>query len=328
MKQQIYLALKGAAMGVAETIPGVSGGTIAFITGIYERLINAIKAFDPSLIAVFRKKGTGGLWSAIDGNFLVVLMAGMVVGLVVSLVAVSWLLEHFPPIIWAFFFGLIIASIIYVGGQIKAWKASAVIAFILGAAVAFGVTQVPSAQANDNLLFIFVCGAVAVSAFILPGISGSFVLLILGMYQFILHDTLKDGVLAQQDSNAILIMAVFGAGMALGLATFSRILSWAFREYHNITLAVLSGFMFGALNKVWPWRLPTVVMTEEGQRLEVAAGGLQGLEFDKVIYEVSVLPARYAGETGESAFLAATIISMIAGFVIVLYLDRTTKVQL
>jgi putative membrane protein len=328
MRQQMYLALKGAAMGVAETIPGVSGGTIAFITGIYERLINSIKAFGPSLVQTWKQQGLKGAWKAIDGNFLVVLVAGMAVGLVASLKGVSYLLEHYPPVIWAFFFGLIIGSIVYVGSQVQQRNFGVFLAFLIGTAVAFSITQVPMANANDNLLFIFVCGAVSVSAFILPGISGSFILLLLGMYTFILHDTLKDGVLEQQDPQAFLIMGVFGLGMVIGLATFSRVLSWAFRSYHDTTLALLSGFMFGALNKIWPWRIPTLVMTEDGDRLKVPEGGLEGIEMDKVLDEIVVLPSRYSVELGESSFLVATIISMVVGFVVVLYLDNSTKVKI
>jgi len=227
-------------------------------------------------------------------------------------------------VIWAFFFGLIIASIIYVASQIKGWNVVLVGAFIAGTVVAYAITQVPMAQANDNLVFVFICGALAVSALMLPGISGSFILLILGMYQFILHDTLKDGVISNQDPHSILIMAVFGMGMVLGLVTFSRVLSWALKQYHGLTLAVLSGFMLGALSKLWPWRIPTIIMDEEGHVMDFVSG----MEVDKVISEVNVAPAKYAAELGEPAFVAATVISLVVGFVLVLYLDRTSKVKI
>lgn len=324
MKQYIFLALKGAAMGIAETIPGVSGGTIAFITGIYERLLNSIRAFEPGLIGVARKEGIRGVWQRIDGTFLTMLLGGMVIGLGLGLVGVAYFLEQYPPVVWAFFFGLILASIVYVAGQIKGWNYALIGAFIAGAVVAFGITQLPIGQANDSLWFVFFCGAVAVSALMLPGISGSFILLLLGMYQFILHDTLKDGVIGEQDSQAILIMAVFGLGMVLGLASFSRVLSWALKQYHGLTLAVLAGFMLGALPKIWPWRIPTLIMTEAGEVVDFAAG----MEVDKVIKEVNVLPAKYSLELGEPAFLAATIVSLVVGFVFVLYLDRSSKVKI
>ncbi len=311
-------------MGVAETIPGVSGGTIAFITGIYEQLIDTIKAFHPSLINTFRKEGFGAVWKEINGNFLIFLLGGMVVGIGIGIVAVEHFLAEYPPIVWAFFFGLIIASIIYVAKQIKNWNISTVIGFIAGAVVAYGVTQLPISQANDNLLFVFFCGAIAVSALILPGISGSFILLILGMYQFILHDTLKDGVISNQDPKAILIMAVFGVGLIVGLATISRIVSWAFKKYHNLTLAILAGFMLGALNKLWPWRIPTIITNEEGEVLNF----VKGLEVDKVIKEINVLPANYISDLGEPSFLVPSIISLVIGFALVLILDNQSKVEL
>lgn len=311
-------------MGVAETIPGVSGGTIAFITGIYEQLINSIKAFHPSLITTFRKDGFGAVWEKINGNFLVFLLGGMVLGLGFGLVAVDYFLTNYPPIVWAFFFGLIIASIIYVGKQIKNWNIGTVVVFLIGAAIAYGITILPIAQANENLLFVFFCGAVAVSALLLPGISGSFILLILGMYQFILHDTLKDGVLVQRDMHSIIIMATFGIGMIVGLALFSRVLSWALGKHHTITLAVLAGFMLGALNKLWPWRIPTVIMDEDG----VVHNFVTGMHVDKIIKEVNVLPAQYSTELSEPAFVIPVIISLVIGFAVVMILDSKSEVEL
>lgn len=311
-------------MGVAETIPGVSGGTIAFITGIYEELINSIKAFHPSLITTFRKEGLGAVWTKINGNFLVFLLGGMIIGLGVGLVAVDYFLTNYPPIVWAFFFGLIIASIIFVGKQIKDWKIGTVFIFMIGAAIAYGISILPIAQANENLLFIFFCGAVAVSALLLPGISGSFILLILGMYQFILHDTLKDGVLVQRDVHAMIIMATFGIGMIVGLVLFSRVLSWALRHHHNFTLALLAGFMLGALNKLWPWRIPTVVMDEEGQVHDF----ITGMSIDKIIKEVNVLPAQYVEQLGEPSFVLPVIVSVIVGFALVMVLDSKSEVTL
>ncbi len=316
--------MKGAAMGVAETIPGVSGGTLAFITGIYEKLIDTIKAFHPSLITLFRKEGFGAVWEKINGNFLVFLLSGMVVGFGFGVVVVEYLLEHYPPTVWAFFLGLIIASIIYVGKQIKNWNISTIAMFIVGAVVAFGITQMPIAQSNDSLWFVFICASLAVSALILPGISGSFILLILGMYQFILHDTLKDGVLVQRDPHSMLIIAVFILGMIFGLATISRIISWALHKYHNQTLALLAGFMLGALNKLWPWRVPTKILSEEGHVVDFA----KGMEIDHVIKEVGVLPSKYAAELGEPTFFVVSIVTLVAGLVLVLYLDSATKVEL
>jgi putative membrane protein len=317
LKNKITLALKGMAMGIAETIPGVSGGTIAFITGIYDELLESIKSFDPSLIALFKKEGFGAVWTKIHGNFLVNLLIGMVLGIGIGLVAIEYFLLTYPPVVWAFFFGLIIASVIYIGKQIKKWNAGIVVALVIGAAIAFGITQIPIAKTNESLWFVFVCGALAVSALILPGISGSFVLLILGMYSYILHDTFKEGLLSNMELSAFITMFVFGLGMIVGLATISRFLSWALHKHHNVTLSLLTGFMIGALYKLWPWRVPTVIVNAEDQVVPFTIG----TEIDKVIKEINVLPADYQLQMGEPSFILAVVISIIVGFSLVMALE-------
>ena len=314
--------MKGAAMGVAEVIPGVSGGTIAFITGIYEKLLESISAFGPSLISLFRKEGFGAVWNKVNGNFLVFLVFGMGIGVVVGRYAIMEFLVKYPPIVWSFFFGLIIASIIYVGKQISKRDFIRVIAFILGTAIAYGITEIPLAETNESLWFIFLAGALAISALILPGISGSFILLILGLYQYIVHDSL--GGVFELDPQAILTMLCFGGGVILGLATFSRVVSWVYKNYHDTTLAVLSGFMLGALNAIWPWRIPQTIMMEDGS----VTSFVKGIEIDKVILDANALPAQYEALLGEPSFVVASIVSLIAGIAIVLILDRNTKVAL
>ncbi len=308
-------------MGIAETIPGVSGGTIAFITGIYEELLESIKAFNPSLIGLLKKEGFGAVWTKIHGNFLVFLLFGMVVGIGIGLVAIEHFLVTYPPVVWAFFFGLIIASVIYIGKQIKNWNVGIIIALIIGAAIAFGITQIPIAKTNESLWFVFVCGALAVSALILPGISGSFILLILGMYSYILHDTFKEGLLSNMEFSAFITMAVFGLGMIIGLATISRFLSWALHKHHNVTLSLLTGFMIGALYKLWPWRVPTIIVNAEDQTVPYTIG----VEIDKVIKEVNVLPADYHLQLGEPAFIAAVVVSVIVGFSLVMGLEYMSE---
>lgn len=302
----LLLALKGMAMGIAEVIPGVSGGTIAFITGIYERLINAIKSIlGPSVIEGLKEGGIAGAWKKIDGNFLVFLLGGMVVGILVGVFGVSYLLENYPELVWAFFFGLIIASAIYIARQVSQWGMSQVIALIIGIAVSYFITVAAPAAGTESKLFVFLAGAVAISALILPGISGSFILLLLGMYQFILHDTLKTGVLENQDGDAIITMAIFGLGCLVGLATFSRVLSWTFKYYANTTLALLTGFMIGSLNKVWPWR--NVIQTRINS---------EGKEVP--FLEESVLPGAYEGDPQ----IFMVLIAMLVGFALVFGLER------
>ncbi len=313
--------LKGAAMGIAEVIPGVSGGTIAFITGIYERLLDAIKAFSPALIGTFRKEGLKGLWAAIDGTFLLTLVMGMVGGIVIGAFGVSYLLEEYPPVIWAFFFGLIIASAIYIGRQIEQWTAVEIILLIAGAVLAYFITTIAPVEWSRSLPVVFIAGAIAISALILPGISGSFMLLLMGMYYFIVTKTLKEGVLQNFDPQAILTMAVFGLGCLTGLLTVARVLSWTFKKYRFPTLAVLTGFMLGSLNKIWPWRTPVKAMNEAGETITNTTAILADPEM-KILQEINQLPANYvAGD----ALLVPAIVMLVAGFVAVFLLERLGK---
>ncbi|MDG1175436.1 MAG: DUF368 domain-containing protein [Flavobacteriales bacterium] len=314
----ILIALKGMAMGIAETIPGVSGGTIAFITGVYEQLLESIKAFKPSLIKTWKNEGFKAVWTEINGKFLVSLLGGMVVGIGIGLVAVEKLLESYPPVVWAFFFGLIIASIIYVGKQISKWNLGPIVALIIGIAVAFGITLLPIGQVNESLWFVFICGAIAVSALILPGISGSFILLLMGMYSYLLHDTLKEDLLTNHESGALITMVVFGLGMIVGLVTMARFLTWSLKSHKDITLAILTGFMIGALNKLWPWQVPAKVMDANDNVVDFA----KGMEYDKVITATSSSPSNYLENFGQPEFLITAILFFILGIVLVLGLDK------
>lgn len=313
IKNFVSVALKGMGMGIAETIPGVSGGTIAFISGVYDKLLGSINSLNLGLITIFKNEGVKGVWEKINGAFLVALMSGMVIGIGVGLVIFDKLLEEYPPLVWSFFFGLVIASIYYVLKQVGKIGIEVIFAFVLGAIIAYGITMLPIASASDNLFFVFISGAIAVSALILPGVSGSFILLVMGMYSFILHDTLKDGLIKNHEMSAFIIMAVFGVGMLVGLLSISRFLSWALKSYHAITLALLSGFMLGALNKLWPWRIPSVVMNHQDEIVEYT----KGMEVDKVIKEVSVMPGEYAQMTDLHPFVIGVILSGIFGFILI-----------
>jgi putative membrane protein len=320
----ILIGLKGMAMGIAETIPGVSGGTIAFITGIYEKLLGSIKAFKPSLIKIWKQEGFKAVWKEINGSFLVSLLGGMVIGIGIGLVAVEKLLAEYPPVVWAFFFGLIIASIIYVGKQISKWSLGPILALIVGAAVAFGISLLPIGQVNESLWFVFVCGAIAVSALILPGISGSFILLLMGMYSYILHDTLKESLLTNQELEALITIVVFGLGMIVGLVTMARFLTWSLKEHKNVTLAILTGFMVGALNKIWPWRVPSKVMDINDNVIDFTKGMIHGKngDYDKVITGYSTSPSGYFENFGQPEYLIPAILFFVLGIVLVLGLDK------
>jgi putative membrane protein len=324
MKQNIFLALKGAAMGVAEVIPGVSGGTIAFITGIYERLLNSIKSFGPSLFTAFKEGGIKSVWEHIDGNFLVFLMGGMACGVVIGVFGVSDLMIKVPEVLWAFFFGLIIASAIYIGKQVEGWSAKEIIAIILGIAVAFGITLISPAEGNHALWFVFLSGMIAISALILPGISGSFILLLMGMYTYIIP-TVKSALKLDVDSLGVAF--VFGLGCLTGLMSFSRVLSWTFKNYKNTTLALLTGFMIGSLNKIWPWREVTSYMNKEtGERFDKLAGDFEffdrNSEVFKVLKESNATPFSYQEVTSYEALLPYAIVAMIVGFAIVFLLEK------
>ncbi len=315
----IGLVLKGMAMGMAEVIPGVSGGTIAFITGIYERLLETIKhILGPEVWRTLGREGLAGAWSKANGAFLLTLLGGMVFGIVVGVFGITHLLENYPIQLWAFFFGLIIASAIYIGRQVGVWKATEVVGLVVGTLVAYIITIASPSEGSTHLGLVFVSGMIAISALILPGISGSFILLLMGMYTIIIP-TIKDA-LKTLAPESLVVLGVFGAGCLLGLATFSRVLSWTFKHYHNLTLAVLTGFMLGSLNKIWPWRKAVLGLTEEGEMVELQPG----MVVDKVIKEVNLMPGQYAAEVGPS-FLAGALICMVAGLAIVLALDRLDK---
>ncbi|NCA68695.1 MAG: DUF368 domain-containing protein [Sphingobacteriia bacterium] len=311
---RISLVLKGGAMGIAEVIPGVSGGTIAFITGIYERLIDAIKSFGPGLIGCHRRAGLRGLWQAIDGTFLLLLLAGMGVGILIGVFAIAWLLDHYPPVIWGFFFGLILASVLFIARRIARWGGGEIGLLLLGALMAFGITQLAPAQGSEALWFVFLCGIIAISALMLPGVSGSFMLLVMGMYQFIIQDTLK-GLLVSFSTEKLITLTVFALGCLVGLMSMSRILSWTFKHYHDLTLALLTGFLIGSLNKVYPWRNATDWLRDGAGQIVLAADGMTP---KKILIEANVWPADYVGDP----LVLGVVLAGVSGFILVLALGR------
>ncbi len=245
LKDYLIISFKGLAMGAADAVPGVSGGTIAFISGIYEELITSISNVNASLFKTLFSKGIKAFWEQVNGNFLLALLSGIIISFVSFMKLAKYLLEHHPVLIWSFFFGLIVASIYFVGKQITKWSLVSIVALIIGAGIAFYLSKLPSLGTNDNPWFLFLAGAIAICAMILPGISGSFILIILGAYK-----TLSDAI-HDIDIKKIII---FGTGALVGLLSFSHVLKWLFKHYHNVTLALLTGFIFGSLNKVWPWK--------------------------------------------------------------------------
>ena len=245
MIKSLLVFLKGMAMGAADVVPGVSGGTIAFITGIYDDLLASINAINFKTLKQLKTEGIASVWRTINGKFLLALFAGIAVSFLSLAKVFKHLLEHHPSLVWAFFFGLVIGSIFLVSKMIGKWNWTTILATIVGTAVSFYLTIIQPGGETNTMLFIFLSGAIAICAMILPGVSGSFILLILGVYYPML-----DAV-----SNLdIKFIAVLGAGAIVGLLSFSRFLKWLLDQYYNVTVAVLLGFLIGSLNKLWPWK--------------------------------------------------------------------------
>jgi len=239
------LYAKGLAMGLADLVPGVSGGTIAFISGIYDELLGTIASLDLGLLRGLRRSGILGTWREANLTFLLVLVAGIATSAVLFAGTLHWLLEHKPVELWGFFFGLVAASIPLVGKYVGTWRPRTWVLGAVGAAFAVFLTSLPPLVQSDAPAFLAVCGAIAISAMILPGISGSFILLILGAYA---------PVIAAIKGLDLVRIAAFGAGMIVGLLGFSRVLRWLLDRHRGPTLAILTGFLLGSLNALWPWK--------------------------------------------------------------------------
>lgn len=288
IKDYVTLALKGMAMGAADVVPGVSGGTIAFIVGIYDELINSIKSINAHSLKLLFTGKIPSFWKAINGNFLFSILLGIGISVFSLAELITWLLVTHPIMVWAFFFGLVLASTWFVSKDIKEWNVKTVASFIVGAAVAYYITVATPTETPSNLLFIFLCGVIAICAMILPGISGSFILVLLGKYFYIM-DAVK-GLKVE-------VLLVFAAGALIGITSFSRVLSFALARFRNSTLALLTGFMLGSLNKVWPWK----------EKIAMA----DGFELEK-----NILP---------NAFLVEAIVLAIIGFFLVYFLEKLSQ---
>jgi putative membrane protein len=241
----IGLYLRGMAMGAADLVPGVSGGTIALITGIYDELLSSISAIHPRMILQVFKGEWRTIWHAINGNFLVVLALGIGTSILGLSNLLHHLLEQHSTLLYCFFFGLVSASIPFVGREIKIRNARTAFAFAAGTVIAFGISSLPISQTEPSALYLFGAGAVAACAMILPGISGSFILLLLGAYATVI------GAVKSLDFARI---AIIGGGVITGLLLFSKLLKWTLQRHYNVLLALLTGFLFGSLRSIWPWK--------------------------------------------------------------------------
>ena len=294
------LVLKGMAMGAADVVPGVSGGTIAFISGIYEELIESLKSINTGALRTLFRHGPLACWRAVNGNFLLALFTGIGISLLTLARVINFFLDHYPVQVWAFFFGLIIASIIYIVGQTGAWRWRELLALVIGTGIALAISEAKPATLPGEWWMALLAGSIAICAMILPGISGSFILLLMGMYSVFLK--------AIQEFDLVLLLS-FGAGCAGGLLAFSHVLSWLLRRFHNITLSFLTGFLVGSLNIIWPWK-HTLASTLDRHGEEIP------------LVQENLLPATYSQVTGLEAYTGSALLLALLGIVVVLGFER------
>lgn len=291
--------VRGVAMGAADVVPGVSGGTIAFITGIYFRLLEAISALPVAFFRHLVRGRVGAFWQEADGTFLICLLAGILTSVVTLASAITFALMNYPVLIWSFFFGLIIASVWHVGRQVRRYRWPLALPLLVGTAVAWWVTTLSAGQVSPSSLAFFGAGALAICAMILPGISGSFILLIIGMYA---------PVLGAVKSGDFGILLLFGTGCLLGLLSIARLITWAFHHFHDYVMALLTGFMIGALNKVWPWKETlSWRINHSGDRVPLT--------------ELSVSPETFHQVTGQDPQLLVALVMACLGLALVLGIE-------
>ncbi len=296
--QLAMLTMKGLAMGAADVVPGVSGGTIAFISGIYEELIDSINNINLGALNVLRKEGVKAFWNHVNGTFFLFLFAGIIISIVSLAKVVTYFLEVHPVLIWSFFFGLIIASVVLIGKTIKKWSPGVIVTLLIGAGIAFYISSIESVASVEAKWYILLSGALAICAMILPGISGSFILVLLGTYHIIL-DAIK--------SKDLMTIGLFAVGCLVGLLTFARVLKYLFKNFKELTVALLTGFMIGSLYKVWPWK------NEIGTKpLVIHSNGKEDW------MTTNVWPADFNGE----ALLWPAIGCAVIGFAVILILER------
>ena len=296
--QYILVSLRGIAMGAADVVPGVSGGTIAFITGIYEELIDSINNINLGALKVLKNEGFKSFWKHVNGTFFVFLFLGIGLSLVTLSKLVLYLLENHPVLLWSFFFGLIIASVWLIGKSIKKWNVGVVASLLIGTGIAFYISTIQTVANVDANWYIVLSGALAICAMILPGVSGSFILVLLGSYHTVLG--------AIQDRN-LMIIGLFAIGCVFGLLSFARLLKYLFSKFKSITIALLTGFMIGSLYKVWPWKnrvgeAPLVIHSDGREDWMMA----------------NTMPGGFDGD----AQLMYAVLCMVGGFLLIFLLER------
>lgn len=304
MNNPFMLYAKGLAMGAADVVPGVSGGTVAFITGIYDELLRSIAAIPVAVTQLLRGR-VAQAWNTANANFLLILFAGILTSVFSLAKLISYLLEAHPIPVWSFFFGLILVSVHLIRRDVSHWGASRLVAFVAGVAIAYWITVAAPMQWSDSAWSLFLAGAIAICAMILPGISGSFILVLLGLYPV---------VLAAVKSLDLAVLVVFASGCLVGILSFARLLGWLLQRWRDLTLALLTGLMLGSLNKVWPWKETlTWQLDAHGERTPLLQQNLS--------------PAGYAAYAGEDPQLLLAITLALAGVLLVVGLEWFAKRQ-
>lgn len=305
IKSRALLFGKGIAMGAADVVPGVSGGTIAFITGIYDELLGSLKKCGPSALLVLSKEGPKALWQHINGTFLLTLFAGVLTSIFSLAQLITWLLKAYPIQIWSFFFGLVLVSAWHMGQQIyREWSMPSIITLLVGTVLAWLISAgVPLAAHDIGLLTFFFAGALAICAMILPGISGSFILLLLGFY---------GPVIEAVKSFNLPVLAIFAAGCVIGLLSFSHLLSWLLEKARVPTMAFLIGLMLGSLSKLWPWKETITTRVNSAGEIEP-------------LLQTNILPATYEQISGLPGNVLPAVVCVVFAIVMVLSIDWVAK---
>lgn len=317
----IIVAIKGACMGAADVIPGVSGGTIAFITGIYDHLIGSINSINAEAVKLFFTGKFKEFWKHINGTFLLSLFCGILFSVVALAGLMQYLLESHPIQTWAFFFGLIVASSLFILRGIEGWNLKAVIFLVLGIGLGVTVCTLSPTTTPDALWFIFLSGAIAICAMILPGISGSFILLILGKYKFIM-EAITGLTTGQEVGQNLVILGVFAVGAVCGIIAFSRFLNWLLSRYHKQTLLVLAGFIIGSLVKVWPWNnMEAIMLAQFPQASEV----LNNLSVEILRNEYYRMLGQVDYQIGSAILFAIIGFSLVTGIEVAAKLIKRNK---
>lgn len=300
-------------MGAADVVPGVSGGTIAFISGIYEELIESIHKLNFGFFKIWKNENFKTAWATYNLSFLVALFLGIGISIISFAKVITWLLDNHPILVWSFFFGLVIASILFVGKQVTKWNAKTIVALLIASVLSYLITIADPIGSPTAIWFLFFAGFIAIIAMILPGISGAFILLLLGAYTTIIGTItqLTEGI-SKLDwtmvSAALGKLAVFALGAIVGIKVFSKALNWMFKHHKNLILAILTGFMIGALNKIWPWKkVLEYRLNHNGEKI--------------AFIDRSILPNQY--ETDPKILLAITF--CILGFLTIFILERVAN---